>query len=126
MDYDLPIVNKAIINYFLNGITPEKTINECNDLYQFQRIVKVSNKYSKALYGEEQVNEKVLRVFASRRKSDKGIFKVKPGGNKEKIANTPERCFIENDNVKGEPVPRRLDRGWYIELAQKRINDFIS
>lgn len=126
LDYDLPIINKAIINYFLNGITPEKTINECNDLYQFQRIVKVSNKYSKALYGEEQVNEKVLRVFASRRKSDKGIFKVKPGGNKEKIANTPERCFIENDNVKGEPVPRRLDRGWYIELAQKRINDFIS
>lgn len=126
LDYDLPIVNKAIINYFLNGITPEKTINECNDLYQFQRVVKVSNKYSKALYGEEQVNEKVLRVFASRRKSDKGIFKVKPGGNKEKIANTPERCFIENDNVKGEPVPRRLDRGWYIELAQKRINDFIS
>ena len=126
LDYDLPIINKAIINYFLNGITPEKTINECNDLYQFQRIVKVSNKYSKALYGDEQVNEKVLRVFASRRKSDKGIFKVKPGGNKEKIANTPERCFIENDNVKGEPVPRRLDRGWYIELAQKRINDFIS
>lgn len=126
LDYDLPIVNKAIINYFLNGITPDKTINECNDLYQFQRVVKVSNKYSKALYGDEQVNEKVLRVFASRRKSDKGIFKVKPGGNKEKIANTPERCFIENDNVKGEPVPRRLDRGWYIELAQKRLNDFIS
>ncbi|MGU8909805.1 hypothetical protein ACV3VG_11640, partial [Clostridium perfringens] len=126
LDYDLPIVNKAIINYFLNGITPEKTINECNDLYQFQRVVKVSNKYSKALYGDEQVNEKVLRIFASRRKSDKGIFKVKPGGNKEKIANAPERCFIENDNVKGEPVPRRLDRGWYIELAQKRINDFIS
>lgn len=126
LDYDLPIVNKAIINYFLNGITPDKTINECNDLYQFQRVVKVSNKYSKALYGDEQVNEKVLRVFASRRKSDKGIFKVKPGGNKEKIANTPERCFIENDNVKGEPVTRRLDRGWYIELAQKRINDFIS
>lgn len=126
LDYDLPIVNKAIINYFLNGITPEKTINECNDLYQFQRVVKVSSKYSKALYGDDQVNEKVLRVFASRRKSDKGIFKVKPGGNKEKIANTPERCFIENDNVKGEPVPRRLDRGWYIELAQKRLNDFIS
>lgn len=126
LDYDLPIVNKAIINYFLNGISPEKTINECNDLYQFQRVVKVSSKYSKALYGDDQVNEKVLRVFASRRKSDKGIFKVKPGGNKEKIANTPERCFIENDNVKGEPVPRRLDRGWYIELAQKRINDFIS
>lgn len=126
LDYDLPIVNKAIINYFLNGITPEKTINECNDLYQFQRVVKVSSKYSKALYGDEPVNEKVLRVFASRRRSDKGIFKVKPGGNKEKIANTPERCFIENDNVKGEPVPRRLDRAWYIELAQKRLNDFIS
>lgn len=126
LDYDLPIVNEAIVNYFLDGKSPEKTINECNDLYKFQRVVKVSSKYSKALYGDEELNEKVLRVFASRRKSDKGIFKVKPGGNKEKIANTPERCFIENDNVKGEPVPRRLDRWWYIELAQKRLNDFIS
>lgn len=126
LDYDLPIVNEAIVNYFLNGKTPEETINECTDLYKFQKIVKISSKYSKGLYGDEALNERVLRVFASRRKTDKGIFKIKPGGNKEKIANTPEKCFIENDDVKGKAIPRRLDRGWYIELAHKRLNDFMS
>lgn len=126
LDYDLPIVNEAIVNYFLKGIAPEETINECTDLYKFQKVVKISSKYSKGLYGNEPLTEKVLRVFASRRKSDEGIFKIKPGGNKEKIANTPEKCFIENDDVKGKVVPRRLDRGWYIELAHKRLNDFMS
>lgn len=126
LDYDLPIVNEAIVNYFLTGKSPEETINECSDLYKFQKIVKISSKYSKGLYGDEPLNEKVLRVFASRRKTDKGIFKIKAGGNKEKIANTPGKCFIENDDVKGKPVPRRLNRGWYIELAHKRLNDFIS
>lgn len=126
LDYDLPIVNEAIVNYFLTGKAPEETINECTELYKFQKVVKISSKYSKGLYGDEPLNEKVLRVFASRRRTDKGIFKIKAGGNKEKIANTPEKCFIENDDVKGKPIPRRLDRWWYIELAHKRLNDFIS
>ena len=125
LDYDLPIVNKAIVDYLLKGIHPTKTINNCNDLREFQKIVKVSSKYSHALYNGKIQNEKCFRVFASTRSTDGTIYKVKnPGSNPEKFANTPENCFIINEDVSGKPIPKHLDRQWYIDLAIKRLGDF--
>ena len=49
LDYDLPIVNKAITEYLVNGIHPRETIMNCNDLIEFQKIVKVSSKYCHAV-----------------------------------------------------------------------------
>lgn len=127
LDNDLPIVNKALKDYFVKNIPVETTINSCNDLIEFQKIVKVSGKYKYALHGNKILNEKILRVFASRSKVDKGVFKVH--NNKDtpdKIANTPERCFIENGDLNGVKVPRKLDKQYYINVAKKRINDFIG
>ena len=126
LDYDLPIVNTALVEYFVNQIPVEETINNCNSLKEFQKIVKVSNKYQYAIYGDKKLKERVLRVFASRSLNDTGIYKIKTNGRKEKIANTPERCFINNDNVNDKRIPRRLDKQWYIQLAKKRLNDFIG
>lgn len=129
LDYDLPIVNKAIVDYFIYGTDPEITINNCNQLREFQKIVKITYKYLHALHGDKKLNEKVLRVFASRTRSDGGVFKVKEvkGEHRiEKIANTPERCFIENGDVTETIVPKKLDKRWYVELARKRIEDFLG
>ena len=41
----------------------------------------------------------------------------------EKFANTPEHCFIENGNVNGVKVPEKLNKRWYIALAEKRLRD---
>lgn len=126
LDYDLPIVNKAITDYFIKGIPVEKTILECNDLKQFQNVVKVSSKYMYALYGDKILKEKCLRVFASKDGNDKGVFKLKAEGkNPEKIAGTPIHCFINNEDINERSrIPRKLDKQWYIDLANKRINDF--
>lgn len=127
LDNDLPIVNKALKDYFVKNIPVETTINNCNDLIEFQKIVKVSGKYKYALHGDKILKEKILRVFASRSKVDKGVYKVH--NNKDtpdKIANTPERCFIENGDLNGVKVPRKLDKQYYINLAKKRISDFIG
>lgn len=127
LDNDLPIVNKAIKDYFISNIPVETTINNCDDLIEFQKIVKVSGKYKYALHGDKILGEKVLRVFASRSKVDKGVYKVH--NNKDtpdKIANTPERCFIENGDLKGIKVPIKLDKQYYIDLAKKRISDFVG
>lgn len=127
LDNDLPIVNKALKDYFVKNIPVEETINGCNDLVEFQKIVKVSGKYKYALHGNKILNEKILRVFASRSKVDKGVFKVHNNKDtKDKIANTPERCFIENGDLNGVRVPRKLDKQYYINVAKKRINDFIG
>ena len=125
LDNDLPIVNKALVAYFINGIPVEKTIRSCKELKMFQKISKVSNKYACAMHGDKVLREKVLRTFASRSRSDAGVFKVKLNGAKAKIENTPERCFIQNNNINDMPIPRRLDVDWYIGVAKKRLGDFI-
>ncbi|WP_082247418.1 DNA polymerase domain-containing protein [Bacillus haynesii] len=126
LDYDLPIVNKAMIEYFTKNIPVEETINNCNRLREFQKIVKVSNKYKYALHGEEKLPEKVLRVFASKNEDAEGVFKVKNEERIEKIANTPEKCFIDNDDVKIKEIPSYLDKEYYISVAKKRIDDFLK
>ncbi|ATH91687.1 DNA polymerase domain-containing protein [Bacillus glycinifermentans] len=126
LDYDLPIVNKAMIEYFTKNIPVEETINNCKQLREFQKIVKVSNKYKYALHGEEKLPEKVLRVFASKKEDAKGVFKVKNEERIEKIANTPEKCFIDNDDVKTKEIPSYLDKDYYISVAKKRIDDFLK
>jgi len=124
LDNDLPIVNKAIVDYFVKGIPIETTINESNSLVDFQKVVKVSRKYQYALHGENKVQEKVLRVFASNREEDGGITKVHVNGKPAKVGNTPEKCFIDNSDIKEKGIPEYLDRNWYIETAKSRAKKF--
>ncbi|MCM3763469.1 hypothetical protein [Neobacillus niacini] len=125
LDYDLPIVNEAIVNWFVKGIDPEETIFGCKDLIKFQKIVKISNKYDHAVYGSKRMHEKVFRVFASIDTKDKELRRVKDGS-PEKISYTPERCFIINDDVTGMSIPGKLDYWWYLDLANERINAFLG
>ena len=125
LDYELPIVNKAIINKLVHNLDIEKTINECDELKQFQMIVKASSKYAGLWYGEKKLNEKCVRAFASVNKSDKGLFKRKSAhATSEKVAGTPDNCFIVNDNVEDIKTPSKLDKQWYIDLAIKRLEAF--
>lgn len=125
LDNDLPIVNKAIVDYLLNGITPEETINNCDVLAHFQKVVKVSSKYAYGMLNGVRLSDKTFRVFASKRAEDGMICKVKTeGANPEKFALTPEKCFIWNKSVLNQEVPSYLDKEWYIELAKSRIRDF--
>lgn len=157
IDNDMPIVNRAIREYFLKGISPETTISQCNDLIDFQIISKIGSSYNHGTMAkvvdnpkfiEERsrkttlkrlkelgvpptiltdaivIEERCLRCFASKDPNARGIFKQKDGGNPEKVASTPVRAFIDNDNVKGKKVPAHLDRQWYIDMALKRIKEF--
>lgn len=133
LDYDLPIVNTALINYFTKDTPLEDTINNCVMLRDFQKVVKVTSKYKYALHGEEKLSEKVLRVFATTDENAPGVFKLKSKMKDgvlqdvaEKIANTPLQCFIDNDDVKDKKVPDHLDKNYYIEVAQERLNAFLG
>ena len=126
IDYDLPIVNKALIDYFVYNKPVEETIVECNQLREFQKIVKISKLYNYALHGDNRINEKVLRVFASNDPLDAGVFKVKGEDKIEKLANTPECCFIYNDEVNAVDIVSKLDKNYYVEVATKRLSDFID
>ena len=127
LDYDLPIVNKAVTDYLMRKIKPEYTIERCDDMLQFQQVFKVSGKYMYAMHGEKKLDGRCFRVFASRRLNDGGIFKKKnQDKNKEKFANSPDRVFIENGDITNMKVPNKLDRQWYVDLAYKRIKQFVG
>lgn len=125
LDYDLPIINQALIDYMVKGIPVEKTIMDCNDLKEFQLVTKISGKYDCILHGDRVVNEKCIRIFASKNPQREGVKKVHAKTKKAaKIANSPEHCFIWNDEVNGVQCPAELDKQWYVDLALKRLKDF--
>lgn len=127
LEYDYNIVSRAIRDYFTLGIPARKTIMECSDLIEFQIIAKASYKYKEVIYGDTVIPERVNRVFASKDSNDKGIFKVhKETGSIEKIEMTPEQCFIINDDIRNMQIPSKLDKQWYIDLAERRIEEFVK
>ena len=100
-------------------------MNECDDLREFQLVSRISSKYTHILYGDKPIKEKCIRIFASKSNSDPGVKKVHATTKRTaKLQNSPEHCFIWNDDVKGVSVPDKLDREWYISFARKRLSDF--
>lgn len=125
LDNDLPIVNKAIREYMINGTPVEDTINSATELIDFQKIVKLSGKYDYVEWNGKKFTNKCYRVFATKIHNYSNICKVKvKKGTAEKFANTPINCWVENGDIKTKPVPSHIDREWYIELAHERLRQF--
>ncbi len=121
------IVATALKEYFVNGTPVEETINGCNDIFQFQIIAKAGAKYREAYHlvdGEQVPVQKVNRVYATKDERYGKLFKVKAENDATaKIEMLPEHCIIDNDN---QLSIDDVDRTFYIEMAKKRINDFMG
>lgn len=151
LEMSLNIVNKAIRDYYIYGTPARQTVMASNDILDFQIIAKAGGKYECALKGTtfktikvldkngkkkdkkvvdyegEVLNEKCNRVFASKNPNDVGIFKKKKeDGSIATIEMTPEHCLIINEDVRNMPLPKDLDKEWYISIAEKRIKEFIG
>ena len=153
IDYNLAILNKALVNYMVNKIPVEQTINECNDLIDFQSIAKLSDAYEyvehehgpshmeqkynkqgrkagkKLVYdGRERSMNKAYRVFASKDPLDGRLLKCRTLGDgtyqEAKFGKTPDKCFIVNDDITDMKCPEKLDKQWYIDYAKRRLEQF--
>lgn len=125
LDNELPIIKEALLNYMTKKIYPEQTIMECDDLKKFQKVNKISAKFKYILHGDKKLNDKTVRSFASTRKRDAGLFQVSARtGQPGKLTGTPDRCFIDNEDVNGKKCPDYLDRDWYIDLAYERLQKY--
>ena len=121
------IVAAAVKEYLVNGVPVEDTINGCNDIFQFQLIAKAGVKYREAYHlvdGEKVPVQKVNRVYATKDERYGKLFKVKAENDSTaKIEMLPEHCIIDNDN---HLTIDDVDKTFYIEMAKKRINDFLG
>lgn len=126
LDYaDMPIINIAITEALVNNAPIEKTINECGRLIDFQMVCKITGKFDAIFYGDKQLNEKCVRVFAG----DKTLPNITKRHTEtkvlHKISNTPEHVFIDNSDIHDKPAPDNLERQFYIDLANKRLKEFV-
>ena len=121
------IVAKAIVDYFVHGTPPEETINGCNDVFAFQLIAKAGSKYKEAYHlvdGKPESVQKVNRIYATADERYGKLYKVKAEDDSHaKIEMLPEHCIIDNDN---HLTIDAVDKTFYIEMARKRINDFLG
>lgn len=121
------IVATALREYFVHGTPVEETINACDDIFQFQLIAKAGVKYREAYHlvdGEKVPVQKVNRVYATKDTRYGKLFKVKAENDSTaKIEMLPEHCIIDNDN---RLSITDVDKTFYIEMAKKRINDFMG
>lgn len=121
------IVATALKEYLTKGVPVEDTINGCNDIFQFQLIAKAGAKYREAYHlvdGEKVPVQKVNRVYATKDERYGKLFKVKAENDSTaKIEMLPEHCIIDNDNKLSIDD---VDKTFYIEMAKKRINDFLG
>lgn len=121
------IVATALKEYFVNSTPVEETINNCDDIFQFQIIAKAGAKYREVYHivdGEKEPVQKVNRVYATADERYGKLFKVKAEDDSTaKIEMLPEHCIIDNDN---QLSISDVDKTFYIEMAKKRINDFLG
>lgn len=143
LDNDLPIINRAVVNYFVHNTPVRETVYSSDKLIDFQKITKISSKYEFGfkedlnstnlevfdgqVYHGEIKPEKVHRCFASKYDTDGILYKKhREKDGLDKTASTPEKCFIDNGEVLGKSVPAKLDREWYVELGERKVREFLG
>ena len=127
LDYDLPIVNKAMKEYLINGTPFEEYIANENRLIEYQKIYKLGSNYKCAIHNGQEYTHKVYRCFASKDEIDTPIMKLKKDKDKpDKYAGTPDHVFIDNGSIQDKLVPEKLDKEWYINRCISEYKKFTG
>ena len=121
----MTIVSEAIARYLLIGTPIRETIENCNNIYEFQQISHLGSTYEKCV--QESPNgdielQRNNRIYAGLEPSG-SIIKVKPNGRRDSLANCPPNPIVDNGN---ECTINDINKEWYIEFAQEKANDFLG
>lgn len=147
----LQIIHKAIVDYLVEGISPDETINNCTDIFAFQQIVKTGGTYEGSyqyINGKRIPIQKVNRIYAVRadkyneygqivkgkwirekRRKDKATGKMistrvePPEWSESTIPECPTHAYADNEN---KLTIDDLDKDYYINMAKNRIDKYIN
>lgn len=144
----LQIIHRAIVDYLVQGIDPEKTIKACDDIFQFQQIVKTGSTYDGAFQyidGERVPIQNVNRIYAVKDPKVGQIVKGKwirekrrknpetgkmdstpvdpPIWQETVISECPAHAGIDNEN---KLTVQDLDLNYYIDMAWRRIKRYTE
>lgn len=121
----LTIVSEAIIKNLLFNIPVEDTINNCNDIFRFQMISHLGHTYKKCVLKNKDGSEIELqrnnRIYAGLEKTGGKIYKVKPDGRYDSLANCPLNPIVDNKN---DVTIDKINKKWYINYTLQKISEF--
>lgn len=144
----LAIIDKAVVEYLVNGTPVEDTIKNATDIFDFQRIEKTGSTFegSYLYYGSEKLPlQKVNRIYAvkvqdygkivkgkwirEKRKKDPETGKMvstpvdPPVWQESTIPDCPLHAYVDNENCLSL---EDLDLEYYIDQAKKRVDKYIN
>lgn len=116
------IIHYAIVDYYMNNINPEETIEKYkHEPRMFQYICKPLSFDYLTFEADNVIRlQNVNRCFAS--KTPGMIYKNKPGKH-DKYSNLPDRVFVFNKDL-SELNTNLIDYDYYIKRSWERINEF--
>lgn len=121
----MTIVGEAMLKNMLFNIPVEETINNCKDIFRFQMISHLGHTYSKCVLKKKDGSEIELqrnnRIYAGLEKTGGKIYKVKPDGRYDSLANCPPNPIVDNKN---ELTIDKINKKWYINYTLQKISDF--
>ena len=144
----LAIIDKAVVEYLVNGTPVEDTIRNATDIFDFQRIEKTGSTFEGSyLYqgGNKVKLQRVNRIYAvknrdygkvvkskwitEKRKKDPDTGKMistpvdPPVWQESTIPDCPLHAYVDNENVLKLDD---LDLEYYIDQAKNRIDKYIN
>lgn len=136
-----PIISYCIVDYLMNGISPEKTIDKYKkQLRMFQYICKKGSydylEIHKTYNDREDIEkvQKVNRAFASKNERyNEMLYKVKKEKEgkfkKAKVSNLPDNILIYNNDINKkeayEELKNKIDWDYYVLRAYEKIMTFL-
>lgn len=121
-NYSLMIIKKGIINYLINQKSFLQTIQENQELIDYQIIVKSSAKTKYVdVTNQQMIKDKVLRLFPV----TEGGIKI-TNQNADNVPNVPEQSIIIKDDIRDKTISdiANFDINHYITLFNDKIKDF--
>ncbi|MGN8647909.1 DNA polymerase B [Gracilibacillus sp. HCP3S3_G5_1] len=130
----LTVIDKALVNYYMKGIKPNKTVVDLwkeKKLAYFQLVAKAGKYDGMAQevkedtllagnYSSRFVDlQKTNRIFACKNQYAGAVYKTKNGKETKysKVPYTSENCIVWNDDIK-KLDKRQLDLNWYIKQIE--------
>ena len=120
----LIIIKKAIVNHFVEGKSIYDTINENQELLDYQIIKKrtAQTKYMDMTHGE-LLPDKVIRVFPV----TKGGIQILTH-NGSKVPDVPEQCVIIKDNIMNKTIKDipNFDINYYVKAFNDELDSWLN
>ena len=111
----LQIIHRSIVEYLVNGVPPEDTINECTDIFAFQQIVKTGGTYEGAYHYINDYSKENEKIYSNH---DVGYHTVEKYKGEKVPIQKVNRIYAVKDKKYGPVV-----KGKWITEKRKKNKD---